>query len=359
MKFRFQGFIALTCFLPLSAPFLSACDLKPDEELVFFGSYGWLDRKAGEWNVAVHGWIYEPEEDSAVTGALSKAFGKMLGLKKEDLASPVYVERSRRFFVDNERGKTLSVEIAGFGPFKLARSAPNGHMRDVIRIKDGVPAVSGGTVKVRTLCAQGHGAVEGEISLIGPEGLSVVSDIDDTIKISEVRDRKALAVNTFVKPFAAAPGMAGLYARLEKKGARFHYVSASPWQLYAPLTRFMVESGFPGGTLELKTFRWKDRTFFSLFQRPEEYKIPVISKLIETFPGRKFILIGDSGEKDPEIYGAIARKFPGNVSMILIRDVTGEKADAPRFLAAFKNLPGTLWRIFEDPDGIDIGEMKL
>ncbi|OGR65540.1 MAG: hypothetical protein A2X31_00160 [Elusimicrobia bacterium GWB2_63_22] len=359
MKFKLPLLTALAGFLALSASPLPACDIKPDEELVFFGSYGWLDRKSGEWNVSVHGWIYEPEEDSAVIGTLSKAFGKMLGLKKADLASSVYEERSRRFFVDNERGKVLRVEIAGLGPFKLVKSAPNGHMRDVVRIKDGAPGFSGGAVKVRTLCAQGHRTFEGEIALISPEGLSVVSDIDDTIKISEVRDRTALVANTFVKPFTAAPGMAGLYGRLAEKGAWFHYVSASPWQLYAPLARFMVESGFPGGTLELKTFRWKDRTFLSLFQKPEAYKIPVITKLIETFPGRKFILIGDSGEKDPEIYGAIARQFPGNVSKILIRDVTGEKADAPRFLAAFKDLPGTLWRVFEKPDGVDMGEMKL
>jgi phosphatidate phosphatase APP1 len=135
-------------------------------------------------------------------------------------------------------------------------------------------------------------------------------------------------------------------------GAQFHYVSASPWQLYQPLSEFVRRNGFPAGTFHLKYFRVMDGTVLNLFQSPEAYKPGVIEPLLERFPQRRFVLVGDSGERDPEIYGALARKFPRQIVRILIRDVTGEAADAPRYRKAFDGLPLAQWRIFKEPEEI-------
>ena len=65
------------------------------------------------------------------------------------------------------------------------------------------------------------------------------------------------------------PGMAEAYDRWSKAGGvTFHYVSASPWQLFAPLEGFVRSNGFPAGSFNLKSFRWKDRSFFDLFKSP-------------------------------------------------------------------------------------------
>jgi len=61
---------------------------------------------------------------------------------------------------------------------------------------------------------------------------------------------------------------------------------------------------------------------------------------------------GDSGERDPEIYGALAREHPQQVAKILIRDVTEEGPEADRFKIAFRELPLTLWKIFREPSEI-------
>ena len=72
----------------------------------------------------------------------------------------------------------------------------------------------------------------GSALLVPEHGLSVVSDIDDTIKISQVRDRRELLRNTFAREFVAAPGMAARYQQLAASAdTRFHYVSSSPLQL--------------------------------------------------------------------------------------------------------------------------------
>ena len=64
---------------------------------------------------------------------------------------------------------------------------------------------------------------------------------------------------------------------------------------------------------------------------------------------RSLVLVGDSGERDPEIYGNVARLYPKRVLRIFIRAVKGEKADDERFLKAFKDVPREKWLIFTDP----------
>jgi phosphatidate phosphatase APP1 len=192
----------------------------------------------------------------------------------------------------------------------------------------------------------------GEIHVLDDRGLSVVSDIDDTIKISEVRDRHALLLNTFCRPFKPAPGMAELYRGLAAEDVQFHYVSASPWQLYPCLAEFIHENGFPPGTFHMKNFRMKDSSFWALFGDPIDYKLRILMPLIDQSPHRQFILIGDSGEKDPEVYGELARTYPEQVKAILIRNVSGEQSDSRRFIGAFRNVSESKWQLFEEPGEI-------
>jgi len=190
----------------------------------------------------------------------------------------------------------------------------------------------------------------GEVFLLENTGVSVISDIDDTIKISAVRDRRALLSNTFLRAFQPVPGMAQFYQALAaSQPAAFHYVAASPWQLYPALAAGVGSSGFPPGTFHLKAFRWKDRSFRSLFSDPAAYKLAVLEPLLRRFPNRRFVLIGDSGEGDPEIYANLARRCPAQVQRIYIRDVTHEAAVAPRYQAAFRDLPAGLWTVFREP----------
>jgi len=70
---------------------------------------------------------------------------------------------------------------------------------------------------------------------------------------------------------------------------------------------------------------------------------------------RKLILVGDSGERDPEIYGFIARKYPKRVHQIFIRAVKNEIGNETRFTKAFERVPKDKWSIFTDP----IKDMKL
>jgi len=305
-----------------------AAELKSDERVIFFPTIG--ARAGQEWELAIHGWVFEPESRSVAL----PAFRRALGFDGDALTAAekqVFTERARWFLVDNERGRQIRIQINGT-EHQLAKSNPDGHFTDRIRVPAGpvdFPA--------------------GALHLWEDTGVTVISDIDDTIKVSEVRDRRALLANTFTRPFRALPGMAALYRSLADQGAQFHYVSASPWQLYPTLADFIHTAGFPAGSFQMKSFRWKDKRFFDLFDSPEKYKPGVIAPLLARFPRRQFILIGDSGEKDPEIFGALARQHPHQITRILIRDVTQEPADAPRYQKAFRDLPVNQWTVFTEP----------
>lgn len=328
--------------------------LKTDEELVLFPAWG-REAAEGAWEIPLHGWVHEPEEGSPLRSAALGLFRSWFGREWTEAEAAHFVARARPFLADNERGKVIRVRAAGREAV-LGPSGADGHLEGTLRLTGdalpggALPGPGGLWLTVEAVLPQGDARRFAGSALLLPEtGLSVVSDLDDTIKDSRVTDRRELLANTFLRPFRAVPGMAEAYRSWEAAGASFHYVSASPWQLFEPLSRFLAEAGFPAGTFHLKRVRLKDASAANLFASPLESKGPAIRALLESFPRRRFVLVGDSGESDPELYGAFAREFPDRVVGVLIRDVTGEGPASPRLAEAFRDLPPELWSAFTDP----------
>ncbi len=331
----------------------SACSatIKDDETVILLPTAAHVDPADGAWEIPVHGWVFEVEGGSLWRNGLVLAAAAALGLDAEVGENEFFQRRAWMFLVDNERGKDLGINIAGQAA-TIGRSGANGHVSGTVRlaVADLPNIARDGWVEIEAILPAGdQRRFVGGVQLLAPEGLSVISDIDDTIKISEVTDKQALLANTFLRAFRPAPGMAELYGRWAESGAAFHYVSSSPWQLFPALDRFLGREGFPRGGFHLKQFRLKDESFFNLFEEGEVHKIPAIESILSDYPGRRFILVGDSGERDPEIYGEIARRFPDQIAGIFIRNVTGELERTDRLESAFAGLSADLWRLFADP----------
>jgi phosphatidate phosphatase APP1 len=194
-----------------------------------------------------------------------------------------------------------------------------------------------------------------------PDGITVISDIDDTIKISHSYDRTRLLRHTFLKPFAPVPGMADRYRRwAEREQVDVVYLSNSPWQLYVPLQRFMARAGFPAGPVDLLRVQLDDERLFNLFDSPTEKKLSRIQTYLRRYPNRTFVLIGDSGEADPEIYGTVARQHPDQVRAIFIRRVRGgHDVNRDRFQEAFHQVPEKTWTVFDDPAEMTIQRLRV
>ncbi|KAJ2448384.1 hypothetical protein EV183_005468 [Coemansia sp. RSA 2336] len=177
-------------------------------------------------------------------------------------------------------------------------------------------------VELRGRLAGRAAEVLGVAHLVEPQGISIVSDIDDTIKASNITAEKRIVLETvFARPLQAVPGMAELYREWYKMGAEFHYVSNSPWQLYPALDEFFHQYRFPSGSAHLRTFDPGDLLSISNYTGTPQLKRSAIEQLLARFPERKFVLIGDSGEQDLETYTELARQHPGRIVRIFIRDL--------------------------------------
>jgi phosphatidate phosphatase APP1 len=166
----------------------------------------------------------------------------------------------------------------------------------------------------------------------------VISDIDDTIVVSHATNFLKMARVLFLGnartrlPFA---GVAAFYRALEQGAANgrasggpnpFFYVSSSPWNVYDLLSDFMDLQGIPRGPLLLRDYDLDHRRLLHFSHR--DYKLAHIRHVLDTYPHLPFLLIGDSGQEDPEIYRQVVQEYPGRIQAVYVRDVAGKARSA-------------------------------
>ncbi|KAF3925952.1 hypothetical protein ABW20_dc0106465 [Dactylellina cionopaga] len=165
-------------------------------------------------------------------------------------------------------------------------------------------------------------SVTEKILLLESHGISLISDIDDTIKNSAVTaGMREMARNVFIRDYNALtiPGITELYNTLAFLDVPIHYVSNSPWQLYPLIKEYFKAANLPSGSFHLKQYQ---SVFQGLFEPVLDRKKGSLERILRDFPDRRFIMVGDSGEMDLEVYVAVAVANPGRIKAIFIRDVT-------------------------------------
>jgi phosphatidate phosphatase APP1 len=161
----------------------------------------------------------------------------------------------------------------------------------------------------------------------------VISDVDDTILRSYITSVVKMAMEMLLKNAysrATFGGVPAFYAALhagvggDERNPIF-YVSLSPWNYYNLLSQFLEINGIPKGPLLLRDYGLHTLTSLG---KPSQ-KRALIQELLDTYPSLPFVLLGDSGQHDPEIYAEVVRENPGRILAIYIRDVS-EGTDAER-----------------------------
>lgn len=328
-----------------------AAELKLDERVTLYPAMAW--RSNGHWEIEVNGWVFEPEW-RRLTEAIVR---RSLGLDEDEMSKEelgIFHERIQPFLMDAEGGKRVALRL-GESAEGVAESDRGGRCQWRLSASDEQVArwrtsgiFTNGVARFSIVRHDRQVPTPTALALIEPIGVSVISDIDDTIKVSAVGNRRELLRNTFCRPMKPVPGMVEVYRAWAERGAHLHYVSASPWQLFGPLNDFTRSIGFPAGVFHLKQIGVADGTLRRLFDSPGEYKVPVIEELLARFPQRLFVLVGDSGEKDPEIYGELARRHPTQVVRVLIREASGAPLSGTRLRLAFVDLPRDRWQVFSN-----------
>jgi phosphatidate phosphatase APP1 len=353
--------IVATCALSPTLVYTQADTNDEQRVLLVFPSFA-VEDGSKSWKAKINGWIYEQVGDgerSRFRTEFEFFLGQWFGVPSSTLeaAAPAdashFSRRSRLFLVDNKWREDVVITVQGATGDTDTHS--NGHFDKDLTFPRGT-ARAGDWVDVRVVDRKSGRAVDGKVQLIGSSGVSIVSDIDDTIKVSNVNDKPELARNTFVRDFTSVAGMAALYRQWEGGGATFHYVSGSPYQLYPDLAEMVTRDQFPAGSFHLRHFRLFDRSVLQFFGNPKTFKLKTIGPLLDQFKKRNFILVGDSGEMDPEVYEELARDHD-NVKAILIREVLGPARRAA-IDKLFATLPARVVRVvFNSPS--ELATFKL
>lgn len=155
----------------------------------------------------------------------------------------------------------------------------------------------------------------------------VISDIDDTIVVTNATNLLGMTRSIIRNAAARLPfqGIADLYRALHVERNPIFYVSSSPWNLYELLHDFMEINGIPHGPMFLQDWGIDEKTL--LLASHTDHKLEQIQTLVDYYPDLKFILIGDSGQHDPEIYLSVIQAHRGRILAAFIRDVTADLRD--------------------------------
>jgi phosphatidate phosphatase APP1 len=198
-------------------------------------------------------------------------------------------------------------------------------------------------------CATPEGVTAvGEV-LIPPKTarFGVISDIDDTIIISHATNFPRMLHTLLLKNArgrVAFPGVAAFYRALQSgMGGEFNpifYVSSGPWNLYDLLVDFMELNQLPRGPLFLQDYGFERDRFICASHHT--HKLRQIERIMACYPHLPFILIGDSGQHDPEVYAKVLEEMPNRIPAVYIRDVSGDDRDEQvRALGRNAKLRGT------------------
>ncbi len=349
------GFLAYILLIPSVYSESQVADAPAEKQVMFYPTYGYQSAD-GLWTIPFRLWV--SEDMDLVRKGMLKTARKIIEQKAgiDDLTQAQktrFYSRAEDFFRDSESGVEIEISfdfdaaktlypLKGFnevletdrngnlvGSFKLSRQK----VEALLKAENSRNGWLSFTAKSKDYFGQGR------LQIISAEGVSVISDIDDTIKVTNIpKGSKAVLNNTFFNPFVSASGMPEMYQGF-LQGTTFHYVSGSPWQLYRPLATFLIEDKalYPRGSFHMKNVRtnFTESETYSDFTRlfeggaTEAQKIEQISTILSHFPKRRFFLIGDSGEHDPEVFKMIRNKYPKQIQEIRIRDLVNAAEKQP------------------------------
>ncbi|GAA4452954.1 DUF2183 domain-containing protein [Nibrella saemangeumensis] len=272
--------------------------------------------------------------------------GRVLRQRKQDMSTPSDNESVwnnmlatyQRFESDEVPGVTVKIDT--FGASYTTVTDEEGYFEITITPPDSLPPgrawfpvrytllditqPSDGT----EVSIDGHLMISPEFSKFG-----VISDIDDTVLVTGATSLLQAAQLTFMGnaytrlPFA---GVAAFYRALQSGPVTtlfnpIYFVSSSPWNLYDLLIDFFRIQGIPKGPILLRDLGMTREQFFK--SSHEAHKLEQIRRVLSVNPQLPFVLIGDSGQKDPEIYAQVVRENPGRIMAVYLRDVSHDIRD--------------------------------
>lgn len=234
----------------------------------------------------------------------------------------------RRLLRRGSGDRTVLVEFAGHT--HRTTTDRDGYFRFDLEAEDAFPVDDGwNTARLRL---EDPAGVRAEVAVyVTPTRarFAVVSDIDDTVMVTGVADKLKMFWRLFASgedSRVAFPGVAGFYRALHggrggNEGNPMLYVSRAPWSIFEMIERFFQRHEIPVGPI-LFLRDWGLTVQRPLPRRATDHKRILIETMLTIYDELPFVLIGDSGQHDPEVYADLVERHPGRIAAIYIRDVS-------------------------------------
>ncbi|PFH50839.1 hypothetical protein AMATHDRAFT_3576 [Amanita thiersii Skay4041] len=321
----------------------------------------------------------EPKENKK-TNPIVLAVAKLLSLKEDDFndGKEILKDRSKLFNVKGQEGKTVDIRVPECSGRVSLLATPDKSMPGFIYRNPSIGNCGHGLSNTaaelvlrdkRKISATVYISPNEDSGLYPEEerklifGL-VLLDIDETIKVTKGLKFGTLQ-NTFLEKPQPIQDMPELYASLSKPldSPIFIYVSASMVQLYPFLRGFIHDWFRPAiGPVFLRKFTFKNVFGIFSFPRSKEalnYKLSVIDDIHGMYPNKKFLAVGDSTQKDPEVYATAFVKYENWITCIWIPLVDNTKKSDKRFKTAFAKVPQDRYRLFTDSEILDMRRIDV
>ncbi|RJR45012.1 MAG: DUF2183 domain-containing protein [Desulfobacteraceae bacterium] len=272
---------------------------------------------------------FASEKKVFLVGRVFRQPGGGAGLRRGTLARDIvdFIRRALRWGV-----RHAVLEARFRGGIQRVRADRNGYFR--VRMapsREDIPGRLWQSMELRLLWPESSGSsAKGSVFVIPKTArFVVISDIDDTVISTGVANKVRMVWRMLLqraRKKIAFPGVAAFYRALHRGitgEARnpLLYVSRGPWAIYEILTEFFNLHNIPVGPI-LFLREW-GLTFQQPFPPPsKDHKLNLIRTMLESYKDLPFILIGDSGQSDPEIYAQVVREHPGRVMAVYIRNVS-------------------------------------
>ena len=186
--------------------------------------------------------------------------------------------------------------------------------------------------------------------LVPPTGLTVISDIDDILRVTKIYQPSEGLLNSFARPFTQWDNMPDIYANWSASipNFHFHYLTTTPEQVTRNYMDFIYKT-YPGGSFDTRPLNFSDVSATLSIRKF------LLEKIFQTFPQRKFVLVADTSNPDVmKDYPAMVTEFPNQVQCIFLRN-TSATDDGDKFpydTSGFKNLNQQMYMFFKVPDDL-------
>ncbi|KAI4599190.1 hypothetical protein KJ359_002149 [Pestalotiopsis sp. 9143b] len=347
-------------------------DLKatPTQVLNIPGYANWTDQG---WNVRVHGNVFkqpnisqekvddlanvfliDTDVDSLPTDQADQARNltrEIFVVQQKDLnvtinfVNDVSVEPDASGGVINAEGGNQTIQLpypttdeGDFDTFVVLANTtgPNGGYMIAGNATDSIQSLN--------MYAEGTDTGNATAYLVPPNGLTIISDIDDILRITKIYDPKEGLLNSFARPFTQWENMPEIYANWSASipNFHFHYLTTTPEQVTRNYMEFIYKT-YPLGSFDTRPLNFSDVSATLQIRRF------LLDKIFQTFPDRKFVLMGDTTNSDVmKAYPALAHDYPGQVQCIFLRNTSAtDSTDLfPYDTSGFEGLNQTQYMFF-------------